>query len=388
MAALNLYRRHGSNCPGGRKLHDMTYEADELRRTWKKCVCPIYASGTLAGKFKRRNTETTGWDQAKAVVSNWQTAQSWDSSAVATLMRPPAVIETSPMAPARIRIDDAMKAYISLREASKMAPSTLRKYRTFAKQLTEFAEGRGYVMIDQFTAVDIDFFYAKLELGVRTKGKRLVTIRSFFRFCATREWLTKSPVSTDLKPPLGANRVTNKVPFTDDELPAIMAACDRLEPIMWTNGRFKGTWTGEDAKDFIWVLVYTGLRISDVALFNVGRLRGNEIFLRAKKNGGDVFMWVPDWLRDRLLQRAKLHGLRPFQPGSSERVETVTDGWRRRINRVFELAGRFEEAPTPHRFRHTFARILLQRGVPVSDVADLLGDDEETVRKHYARWVP
>jgi integrase len=44
--------------------------------------------------------------------------------------------------------------------------------------------------------------------------------------------------------------------------------------------------------------------------------------------------------------------------------------------------------PTPHRFRHTFARILLQKGVPVADVADLLGDDEETVREHYARWVP
>jgi len=31
---------------------------------------------------------------------------------------------------------------------------------------------------------------------------------------------------------------------------------------------------------------------------------------------------------------------------------------------------------------------LLQRGVPVADVADLLGDDEKTVREHYARWVP
>ena len=39
-------------------------------------------------------------------------------------------------------------------------------------------------------------------------------------------------------------------------------------------------------------------------------------------------------------------------------------------------------------FRHTFARILLQQGVPVADVADLLGDDERTVREHYARWVP
>jgi hypothetical protein len=31
---------------------------------------------------------------------------------------------------------------------------------------------------------------------------------------------------------------------------------------------------------------------------------------------------------------------------------------------------------------------LLQKGVPVADVADLLGDDEKTVRAHYARWVP
>jgi len=191
-----------------------------------------------------------------------------------------------------------------------------------------------------------------------------------------------------LKPPLGANRAANKVPFTDDELQIIVRACDQLESTAWSNGRYKGVWTGEDAKDFIWVLVYTGLRISDVALFNMSRLRGNELFLRAKKNGGDVFTWIPDWLRDRLVRRAKEHGVRPFLLGDSDRLETVTDGWRRKVNRVFEIAGKFEETPTPHRFRHTFARILLQRGVPVADVADLLGDDEDTVREHYSRWVP
>jgi hypothetical protein len=40
----------------------------------------------------------------------------------------------------------------------------------------------------------------------------------------------------------------------------------------------------------------------------------------------------------------------------------------------------FEEKPTPHRFRLTFGRILLQCGVPVADVADPPGDDEDTVR--------
>ena len=113
-----------------------------------------------------------------------------------------------------------------------------------------------------------------------------------------------------------------------------------------------------------------------------------RFFLRAKKNGGDVFAYIPDWLRDRLSARAKRCGVRPFVVGHSDRLETVTDTWRRKIGKVFELAGAFEEPPTPHRFRHTFARILLQRGVPVTDVADLLGDDEKTVREHYSRWVP
>ena len=60
------------------------------------------------------------------------------------------------------------------------------------------------------------------------------------------------------------------------------------------------------------MMIYTGLRISDVVLFDMERLHGNEVFLRAKKNGGDVFTWIPDWLRDRLIARAKTlrHGSR------------------------------------------------------------------------------
>jgi integrase len=161
-----------------------------------------------------------------------------------------------------------------------------------------------------------------------------------------------------------------------------------MKGVAWSNGRGQGVWTGEDVKDFVWVLTYTGLRISDVALFNMNRLRGNSVFLRAKKNGGDVFSVLPSWLKDRLDARAKKWGPRPFVIGQSDRLETVTDMWRRKINEACALAGAFEETPTPHRFRHTFARILLQRGVPVADVADLLGDDEKTVREHYARWVP
>lgn len=387
---LNLYRRHyrvKGKCVGGHAPDSRNYEPEELRRGWKKCHCPIYADGTLGNVFRRRNTKKTAWLDAKAVVSQWENAGCWDRPRNGADEIAPAAPETE-LRSSRISIADATAAYLAICEGAGIASATLRKYRTFTKQLREFADARGYVLLGQFTSTDIDVFYATWNLGPRAKGKRLGTLRGFFRFCMNREWLAKSPVTSDLKSPLGANRVANKVPFTDEELERIIRACDQLQPVSWSNGRSKGVWTGEDTKDFIWALVYTGLRISDVALFNINRLQENDLFLRAKKNGGDVFTWIPNWLRDRLHERAKKHGARPFVAGHSDRLETVTDLWRRKINQVFELAGSFDETPTPHRFRHTFARILLQRGVPVADVADLLGDDEDTVREHYARWVP
>jgi len=288
------------------------------------------------------------WDEAKAVAVAWEKAGSWDGESADT----PAASIDPPAAPGRITLDEATKVFLSLREGDKISPATLRKYKTFAKQLLAYAASRGYVMLDQLTAADIDRFYAGLKLGLRAKAKRLGTLRSFFRFCMNRKWLQENPVSTDLKPPLGASKVANKVPFTDAELERIIAACDALGAVRWINEQGEGAWTGDEAKDFIWALSYTGLRISDVALFDIKRLQGNEVFLRAKKNGGDVFAYIPDWLRDRLEQRSEARGPMLFVTGESRRLETVTNTWRRRLNRVFALAGPFDETPTPHRFRH------------------------------------
>lgn len=71
----------------------------------------------------------------------------------------------------------------------------------------------------------------------------------------------------------------------------------------------------------------------------------------------------------------------------STKMRSMAEVWRVKLAKVFELAGPFETTPTPHRFRHTFVRVLLEKGVPVADVAELIGDTEATVRKHYAKWV-
>ncbi|MFN8579361.1 MAG: site-specific integrase [Gemmatimonadaceae bacterium] len=379
--ALNLYRRHREACEAGRAFDSRSGEFDERKRDWKRCSCQIFASGTLARKFSRRCLNTDEWTRARQVAAQYEAADSWTGVRVA--VEPVPVTSEKP----RTTVDAACKAYIANREAAGLKSPTLRKYNTFSKQIGAYADSLGYVFLDQFTHSDIDRFWVNWKLGPRAKGKRLTTLRAFFRFCVNRKWLAESPVSSDIKAPVGSSRAANKAPFTDAELQRIIAACDRVK-VEWKNESGTGEWTGEDLKDLIWLMLYTGFRISDATLFSIKRLHGYQVFIRAKKNGGDVFAFVPDWLQERLRARAERFGDRPFIVARSDRLETITNIWRRRIAKAFDAAGPFDEPPTPHRFRHTFARILLQRGVPVADVADLLGDDEKTVREHYARWVP
>src|ERR1700722_7930979 len=89
---LNLYRRHlriEGKCVGGHPADSRNYEPEELRRGWKKCHCPIYADGTLGGSFRRRNTKKTSWPEAKAVVSDWESAGTWEPVGSPAFPEPP-----------------------------------------------------------------------------------------------------------------------------------------------------------------------------------------------------------------------------------------------------------------------------------------------------------
>jgi hypothetical protein len=75
-------------------------------------------------------------------------------------------------------------------------------------------------------------------------------------------------------------------------LRGIIDAWDRLGEVAWSNGLHlaHGAY---------------GPGISDAGLFHMNRLKGNEVFLRAKKNGGEVRAYIPDWL-----QIGSMHGQR------------------------------------------------------------------------------
>ena len=137
--ALKLYRRHRTECEGAHPEDARTGEFEESRRGWKKCGCLIHVSGTLGGKFNRRQTGKADWDEAKALVALWEKAASWDGQAEIEQPLPP----TAEATPGRISIDRAIKAFtIEFQEYA--APATQKKYRRIVKRFQAFSDARGY----------------------------------------------------------------------------------------------------------------------------------------------------------------------------------------------------------------------------------------------------
>jgi site-specific recombinase XerC len=351
---LNLYRRHRPECESGRPEDSRSTESEERRRGWgRKCLCPIQLSGTLAGRFSRKSTFTSDWSEAQRTAEAYEKADSW----IGTTKPAPIAPELAPTR-ARCTVVDACKAFVSSREAAGLSPATLRKYRTFEKQIVAYAESRGYMLLDQFTREDVDRFWANWKMGARARAKRLTTLRGFFRFCVHRKWIEESPVSPDIKAPVGLSKAANKWPFTDAELKRVMKACEDVR-VEWKTDTVERVWTG--------------FRISDATFFNINRLHDDQVFIRAKTNGGDVFAYIPDWLRDRLLARAERYGEMPFITGRSQRLETVTNVWRRRIAKALDHA-RFVLDRQPH---------CLAAKLP--DVSEL-SDPIVTLERRMCRW--
>jgi site-specific recombinase XerD len=373
--ALNLYRRHRRECQGGHPEESRSGDFEERKKGWKRCACPIFASGTLEGKFRRQTTGEWEWVPAKAVVASWEAAKSWSAKS------PTIRVDTDPKT---VSVEYALSTFMA-ELAEHAAPGTQKQYRLMLKSLAAYSAERGFVNIDQWETLDVRQFRSSWPVCAPTAARRMAMVKPFFEYCLSNEWISRNPART-VKNPKGreAAEQRQRLPFADEELKRMYDACT-------TYGQSKKhRWNGEDLADFISLSIYTGLRISDVAMFHVDRMNeAGEIRVRKTKSGTHVNTWVPQWLQDRIRARAKSHGSFIFGEHTTKDNDVITDGWRKKLQALWKTCGPWQVTPHPHRFRHTFVRILLQQpGVTVRDVAELLGNTEAIILKHYSAWVP
>jgi site-specific recombinase XerD len=340
---LTLYRRHSKDCPN--------YGQPYLQKDGKP-GCPVWVRGIRAGKPVKESLHIRSWDKATQVVKSWEGKPKIE----------------------RITVEDALNKYYDACKEANLSPNTLKKYRTFCAALGRFARLNGIVYLGEFRVQEVrDFLKSRRyvlkggekPLADSTLAKELERTRTCFRFFEQQEWIDKNPARI-VRPP--KVRSKPRLPFEDAEVSKILGQCET---------------PAETA--FVRVLRHSGLRITDAALLQISDLQGNRICLRTTKADVLVHILLPSDLVEQLNALPR-KGKYLFLIGESEHPHTVSNLWRRRIQRMCKAANISPDHP--HRFRHTLAKDLLLRGASVEDVAMILGNSPAIVIKFYSQWIP
>lgn len=421
MHLLTLFRRHGAGCAAKRALDEYTTESDERRRSQKRCRCRIYARGTLDGRYKNWPTRQREWDRAKEVIAPFEAAGSWDADP--TPLPPSQASETrlglirpgdKPPLPIEAAVAQCLKEHADAHDAR----GTIKAYRVVLTSFATFSQQLGVRYLEEWTSPLVrqlrSHWLTERKNSPVSAGKKLGLLKAFFEIFVEDGVLAVNPARirarrnralktgekmTDDAVPAGGRQ---KNPFTDEELARIFDACVQLSraqrrqstrirrgvAVLGAADRRRPR-SGDDLADFCQLSLYTGLRISDVATFHADRLDADgRVKLRATKNGVWVSVPVPEFIRTMIRRRAAIHGPIIFGPYTTQNMDVITYKWHRLLRDMSKVSGPWAEKPTHHRFRHTFIRILLERNVPISLIADLAGDSEVVIRRHYSAWVP
>lgn len=345
---LTIWRRHTETCAHRAKGRD-----------YLKCDCPLWADGYLHGKRLLRQSLGTR-DMARA--------------------RKKAVALESPDNKVYKPVGEAVAAFLEHCKSEGLQDATIRKYRNPLDRLTEFCEAEQIDSLEELRTEHLDRFRATRHIAHVTASKELEAMRLFLGFCVDRDWSKENPAK---KIKLPRNIKPNEVvPFTLAEVTAIVGACETFGKTQYERLR---------ARAMMLTLRYTALRIGDVSMLARDRISRDgdrwRIFLRTEKSGQPVFLPVPPDMKaalDRVPPPVSNVASRYFfwnGIGKPKTQKAVVD---KCLRAVFKKSG--VQGGHAHRFRHTLATELLGRGASFEEVADILGNTPEIVRKHYGKW--
>jgi integrase len=155
------------------------------------------------------------------------------------------------------------------------------------------------------------------------------------------------------------------LPFSDEEFERIVWAAESIReahPKMLPGVEKK-------LKALVLLMRYSGIRISDAAMFHRDQIKAGKLFLRQTKTKHPVWVPLPKKVL-KALEACDEGQAHYFYSGIGKPKSSITE-WQERLRKVYDLAG----VPDghSHRLRDTFAVDLLSKGVSIEIVRRFLG---------------
>ncbi|SMB89954.1 integrase/recombinase XerD [Desulfonispora thiosulfatigenes DSM 11270] len=256
---------------------------------------------------------------------------------------------------------------------------TITAYRRDISQLIEFLQNdeiplRADAVSQNVIRGFLNYLDNKYNLEPATVARKINCFRSFFNFCVDQDYIMMSPMRK-ITPP----KIPKRMPIylKKGELNKLLSAPDQFKN--------EEHWLRD--KTMLYLFAFTGIRRSELIglqwsdidfknktlkVFGKGQ---KERFLPLKEDLIEI-LW--DYLQTRL----PLENQYIIINGTGNQMDKST--LRLIFKKWVERASLNAELITPHKLRHTFATRLLEEGVDIVTIQELMGHDDTESTLIYA----
>lgn len=225
------------------------------------------------------------------------------------------------------------------------------------------------------TLADVYDFLAFLsrdrELNAASRARMITTLKGFYRYLTEKtKQLTKNPVAT---------LDTPKIPKT---LPSYLTLEESQRLLQAVSGKNK-------TRDYCILCLFLncGLRISEMVGLNLSDIRDDHILIHGKGNKERIVYLnkscisaLEAWLDER-------KNIQSFEEKavflSSRRRRISVDSVQLMVKNTLLRAGLDTDRISPHKLRHTAATLMLQNGVDVRTLQEVLGHENLNTTQIY-----
>jgi site-specific recombinase XerD len=379
---LTMYRRHAASC------------AAKDQPKLDRCECPLWVHGKVRGKFIRK-----GLDTRSQIAGMLKMQSLLDGKGDGDDPTPGGGIALVTVGGERT-LEAAAQEFIGGKK--KKSTSTKALYANAIGHFRAFAEAHERVLLSQIDTAFVHEYFAEYDGGWKqsTAQGRLTHLRVFFNYCTKkRKWITDAPTADpDLnytKGKVGTGKV-ERVPFKPHEVTLILAAVEQMpEPIR------------DRARALIYLLLYTGMRISDATFFEREFLTAKHTAKYYVIKTRKLISLAPEVQKAALDALAKLPTSRVyfFQADADDNYRaartalregaefsTLMPNYQRRVNETTRLVLQVLKLAkldgACHRFRDTFAVNALTTGCDIFSLSQMLGhSDVRITQDHYLKLV-
>lgn len=219
-------------------------------------------------------------------------------------------------------------------------------------------------------------FLHEREYSKATAARKLATLRSFYKFCLRRGYITTNPVATI------------RTPKQEKRLPKFLELGD-VQKLLTTPD--DGSLLGSRDRAMLETLYSTGVRVSELVALNIGDVDAAAVQLRVRGKGRKeritpISQTALTSIRKYLEQRNAdpRHGAFDPEPlfVNKHGKRLSTRSVRRKLDKYLAMCG-LDPSISPHTLRHTFATHMLNNGADLRSVQELLGHQSISTTQVY-----